>query len=86
MQCLACHGESGDGDGLAGKQLIPSPANLAFTRRLPLATDSFFFWTISEGGETIGSAMPAFGDQLSDEEIWQVTHYINAGFNIDQGT
>lgn len=86
MQCLACHGESGDGGGLAGKQLVPSPANLAFTRRLPLATDSFFFWTISEGGETIGSAMPAFGDQLSDEEIWQVTHYINAGFNIDQGT
>ena len=86
MQCLACHGEAGDGDGLAGKQLVPSPANLAFTRRLPLATDAFFFWTISEGGEPFGSAMPAFGDQLTEKQIWQITLYINTGFNSDQGT
>jgi mono/diheme cytochrome c family protein len=82
MQCLACHGKAGDGDGLAGKQLVPSPANLAFTRRLPLATDAFFFWTISEGGRPFGSAMPAFGERLSDDEIWQITHYINTGFNL----
>jgi mono/diheme cytochrome c family protein len=85
MQCLVCHGKSGEGDGLAGKQLVPSPANLAFTRRLPIATDAFFFWAISEGGKPFGSAMPAFGERLSDEEIWQITHYINTGFNFDQG-
>jgi mono/diheme cytochrome c family protein len=83
MQCQACHGKSGDGEGLAGNQLVPGPANLAFTRRLPLATDAFFFWTISEGGEAFASAMPAFEDQLSDEEIWQITLYINAGFKFE---
>jgi mono/diheme cytochrome c family protein len=86
MQCLECHGKFGEGDGLAGKQLIPSPANLAFTRRLPVATDAFLFWTIAEGGNSFGSAMPAFGERLSDEEIWQITHYINTGFDFNQGT
>ena len=86
MQCLTCHGKAGDGDGPTGKQLLPSPANLAFTRRLPIATDSFFFWTISEGGKPFDSAMPAFGERLSDKEIWQITHYINAGFNFEEGT
>ncbi len=86
MQCLTCHGKAGDGDGSTGKQLLPSPANLAFTRRLPIATDTFFFWTISEGGKPFDSAMPAFGKRLSDKEIWQITHYINAGFNFEKGT
>ena len=81
-QCLTCHGKTGDGDGPAGEQLVPSPANLAFTRRLPIATDAFIFWTISEGGKFFDSAMPAFGGQLSDKEIWQITHYINTGFNF----
>ncbi len=86
MQCQVCHGVSGGGDGLAGKQLVPRPANLAFTRRLPVGTDAFFFWTLSEGGKPFGTAMPAFGERLSDKEIWQITHYINIGFTLDQGT
>ncbi len=86
MQCMACHGKTGDGNGLAGTQLTPSPANLTFTRKLPLATDSFYFWTISEGGKPFGSAMPAFEERLSDDEIWQITHYINTGFKLNKGT
>ena len=85
-QCMACHGASGDGDGPAGKQLVPRPANLAFTRKLPIATDAFLFWAMSEGGEPFVTAMPAFGEQLSDKEKWQITHYINSGFALNQGT
>jgi len=85
-QCQMCHGASGEGDGPAGKQLVPRPADLAFTRRLPIATDAFLFWTMSDGGEPIGTAMPAFGDRLSTKEIWQITHFINEGFDSDQGT
>lgn len=81
-QCLGCHGKYGKGDGLSGQQLTPRPANLAFSRRLPVTTDAFFFWTISEGGKPFGSAMPAFKEKLSDTEIWQITHYINTGFNL----
>ena len=81
-QCMVCHGASGKGDGPAGKTLIPRPENLAFTRRLPIATDTFFFWTLSEGGESLGTRMPAFGERLSDREIWQITHYIKSGFDL----
>ncbi|RLJ19528.1 hypothetical protein DJ030_09375 [bacterium endosymbiont of Escarpia laminata] len=81
-QCPVCHGASGEGNGPAGKLLVPSPANLAITRRLPVATDAFIFWTLSEGGEPFGTAMPAFGNQLTDKEIWQIALYINSGFSL----
>jgi len=84
-QCQMCHGESGQGDGLAGKQLLPRPANLSLTRRLPVTTDSFLFWTLSEGGQSLGTAMPAFTNRLSDEEMWQIIRYINTGFSPAQG-
>ncbi|WP_177420374.1 c-type cytochrome [endosymbiont of Lamellibrachia barhami] len=81
-QCTVCHGASGEGNGSAGKLLVPSPANLSITRRLPVATDAFIFWTLSEGGEPFGTAMPAFGNQLTDNEIWQIALYINTGFSL----
>ncbi|RDH86356.1 MAG: hypothetical protein DIZ78_09295 [endosymbiont of Escarpia spicata] len=81
-QCPVCHGAFGEGDGPAGKLLVPSPANLAVTRRLPVATDAFIFWTLSEGGEAFGTAMPAFGNQLTDKEIWQIALYLNTGFSL----
>lgn len=84
-QCQMCHGESGQGDGIAGNQLRPRPANLSLTRRLPITTDAYYFWTLSEGGQSLGTAMPAFREQLSDKEMWQIIRYINTGFSFDQG-
>ena len=78
--CAACHGATGKGDGPAGEQLTPPPANLSFTRMTPIGSDRFFFWTIAEGGEPLGTAMPVFGDQLKDEEIWQIVRYVQEGF------
>jgi cytochrome c553 len=80
QQCVMCHGKLGQGNGPIGKKLRPHPANLSMTRQLPISTDSFLFWTISEGGELLGTAMPAFKDQLTDDEIWQLSSYINSGF------
>ena len=78
--CSGCHGSTGRGDGQAGMQLIPPPANLAFTRMTPIANDKFLFWTISEGGQPLGTGMPAFGGMLQETEIWQIVHYVNDGF------
>lgn len=83
-QCQMCHGESGQGDGPAGQQLLPSPANLSLSRRLPVTTDTFFFWTLSDGGESLGTGMPAFNNRLSDKEMWQIIRYINTGFSIEK--
>jgi mono/diheme cytochrome c family protein len=82
IQCVRCHGALGKGNGPIGELLTPQPANLTLTRRLPIATDKFLFWTLSEGGQRFNTAMPAFGQQLSDQEIWQLSLYINSGFTI----
>ena len=81
-QCMMCHGILGEGDGSISQSLIPRPANLALTRKLPVATDDFLFWTLSEGGQLYDTAMPKFSEQLSDKEIWQISLYINSGFTI----
>jgi Cytochrome C oxidase, cbb3-type, subunit III len=74
--CLSCHGVSGQGDGPAGKNLSPRPANIANFIKMPMATDGYLFWTISEGGIPIKTPMPPFKSSLTEEEIWQIISYL----------
>lgn len=77
--CASCHGKSGLGDGEAGRDLSPPPGNLTWLSQMPMAQwDSFMYWTIAEGGTQFGTAMPAFKDILSEDDIWAVTAYIQA--------
>ena len=77
--CTACHGEQGLGNGPAGHNLSPPPGNLAWLSEMPVGQwDPFMYWTIAEGGAQFGTAMPAFKDSLSKDEIWSVIAYIQA--------
>ncbi len=77
--CASCHGRSGVGDGEAGKELNPRPADITHILGKPLDRDDFFLWTISEGGEKLKTDMPAFKDTLSEKEIWQIVQYLRHG-------
>jgi len=79
-RCTLCHGLGGEGDGPLAEQLQPVPADLSFTRMTPIGNDEFFFWTISEGGRPVGSAMPRFGSTLEEREVWQIVRYLEGGF------
>lgn len=68
--CQSCHGESGTGDGPSRAGLPTAPADL--TTHVPLHGDRELFRFIRDGLIT----MPAWGDQLSDEEIWHLVNYI----------
>lgn len=70
--CSVCHGETGVGDGPGSKGLNPPPANLPFNVKSTMVDDPFLFWTISEGGGMLKSAMPPFKTALSNEQIWKV--------------
>ena len=70
--CLACHGETGLGDGPAGLALDPPPGNLLV--HVPLHSDAELFAFVNEG--IPGTAMAALGERLSDDEIWHVINYI----------
>ena len=78
--CTSCHGTDGMGDGDAAKGLSPSPALLAHMIQMPVSVDSYLLWTISEGGQQFGTAMPAFKEKLSEDQIWKIVVYMRAGF------
>jgi mono/diheme cytochrome c family protein len=80
--CSLCHGPSGHGDGPQAKTLYPPPADLANLRG-ERADRSYWFYRIKEGGKAGSlardrSAMPGFGEHLSDEQIWELVAYLNA--------
>lgn len=78
--CASCHGMTGMGDGEAARSLNPSPALLAYMIQMPMSVDEYMYWSISDGGAAFGTAMPAFKDTLSEDEIWKIVTYIRAGF------
>ncbi|MDQ3549219.1 MAG: CopD family protein [Chloroflexota bacterium] len=72
--CVACHGEQGEGDGPAAAGLNPQPANLT-EPHVGVHTDGDLHWWIANG---IQPAMPAFGDDLSEDEIWNLINYVRS--------
>lgn len=67
--CTSCHGVNGFGDGPAVDILTQKPADLTVLSGKPAGVIAF---RIARGG----SVMPAWESAFSQEEIWQLTHYI----------
>jgi len=68
--CASCHGEKGLGDGIAGANLKPAPANLrAMAGTHP---DGDFAYKIKTGR----GAMPGWGNILSNADVWHLVNYI----------
>jgi mono/diheme cytochrome c family protein len=76
--CAACHGDEGRGDGPGAAALDPAPPPLNHT--VHMLSDAYLFYRISEGGnfEPFNSAMPAWGDSLSETERWHVINYMRS--------
>ena len=80
--CSICHGARGYGDGPQARSLDPAPADLRSLSG-PRSDPGYWFFRIKEGGKTEPlarprSAMPAWGEHMSDEEIWQLVAYLKA--------
>lgn len=71
--CSVCHGATGRGDTLYGRNLYPKVPDLtqADTQQL---TDGELFYIISNGVRFTG--MPAFGGEDSPESIWALVSFI----------
>lgn len=71
--CASCHGETGKGDGSAAAGLaVPDLTN---QERMAGKSLNDLVQTISNGA---GQGMPAFGNQLSDDERWGVAMYLRS--------
>ena len=68
-KCTLCHGADGSGNTTLGKQL--QAANL-HSKDVQKRSDAELHKIIHDGNGN----MPPFADQLSDEQIDQVIHYV----------
>lgn len=71
--CATCHGITGYGDGPAAAGLSPAPRNFHHRGFWRHRSEGELFWVVKYG--IPGTGMPAFGGQLSDEEIWAILRY-----------
>lgn len=81
--CIFCHGDALDGNGMFADALRPRPANFRDSGTIAQLSESYVFWRVAKGGPGLppegtpwNSAMPAWEDELSIEEMWQVIAYI----------
>lgn len=80
--CFLCHGDLLDGKGVFGDSFFPPPANLH--QLYPTKRDNYVFWRIMKGGVGLpdkfqpwNSAMPAWENTLTTEEVWQLVLFID---------
>jgi mono/diheme cytochrome c family protein len=71
--CSVCHGSTGRGDTLYGRNLYPKVPDLTQADSQQL-TDGELFYIISNGVRFTG--MPAFGGEDSPESIWALVSFI----------
>ena len=81
--CVLCHGDTLEGNGLFAHGFNPIPANLADSGTIAQLQENYVFWRIAKGGPGLpdesgpwSSAMPAWEKFLTEEEIWDVTMFI----------
>jgi mono/diheme cytochrome c family protein len=71
--CATCHGDKGDGNGVAGAMMNPKPRNFATDKFKKGDKPEQVFKTITDG--LAGTSMVGF-KHLSDDERWALTHYV----------
>lgn len=81
QNCAMCHGDTGRGDGPAGINLNPRPAD--FLVHVPYHGDQSLFGWITTGVQ--GTGMPAFGDQLTENQRWDLVNFLRKTF-ADEGS
>lgn len=81
--CFYCHGDGLDGQGHFAEGFNPKPANFTDVGTIAQLQESYLFWRIAKGGPNLpteatpwNSAMPAWENNLTKEEIWSVILYL----------
>lgn len=81
--CLPCHGDGLNGQGYFAHGFNPAPLNFQDNGTIAQLTESFVFWRIAKGGPGLpregtpwNSAMPAWEDFLTADEIWSVIIFL----------
>ncbi len=79
--CAACHGNAGRGNGPQAGGLSVRPADFG-SGHLDIHTDGDIFYWIQNGLPRIDSPMPAFKDELTEDETWHLVNYVRRLRNL----
>ncbi len=71
LNCSFCHGRTGLGDGIKGKQLKTFPGDFSGKVYQSQTDGEHFYKTKFGRGE-----MPAYEKTLTDEDIWHIVNYM----------
>jgi plastocyanin/mono/diheme cytochrome c family protein len=80
--CAACHGEAGDGRGLAaqdigqhsGMSMMREPAAFADPRTMLGGSSDIYYAKLRRGG--MGTGMPSFGPIFTPDETWMLVDHL----------
>lgn len=83
QNCVFCHGDNMEGDGLFAHGLDPIPANFQDPTTISMLQESYLYWRVAKGGPGLPSestpwlsAMPAWENFLTEEEMWDVIIFL----------
>lgn len=81
--CVFCHGDNLAGEGIFARGFDPLPADFQDATTIAMLQEAYIFWRIAKGGPGLpaestpwSSAMPAWENFLTEEEIWDVTLFL----------
>lgn len=87
--CIFCHGDDLNGNGHFAHGFNPRPYDFTDQGTIAQLQESYVFWRIAKGGPGLpqestpwNSAMPAWEDRLTEEQIWKVVMYIYEGAGV----
>ncbi len=82
--CIGCHGSGGAGNGPASEYLEPKPFNFTNAEVQKQHSEGQYYHFLLFG--LPGSAMPAWGDYLAVQDIWDVINFVrtipNGGLKV----
>jgi len=83
QNCVFCHGDTMAGNGMFAHGLDPIPTNFTDQGAIAMLRDTFLFWRISKGGPGLpeeggpwDTAMPAWEEFLTEEEMWEAILFL----------
>ncbi len=87
VNCVGCHGVEGDGNGPAAQFMNPRPFNFKDANAQRAHSEGQLYHFLLFG--LPGSAMPAWGDYLTVNDIWDVINFVrtipNGGLQTPAG-
>jgi mono/diheme cytochrome c family protein len=78
--CAACHGKTGEGNGLSGVSLEVKPMDFDDCAAMAKLSDDTLFKAIKSGGRAVGKSpqMPAAGAAFNDSQIHDLVAYVRS--------